>query len=348
MGSIGGGMLFNFRLFNKIFYALFLLVLILVLGTVGFLIIEDDFTLLDAFYMTILTVSTVGFNEVGELSDVGRIFTAFLIITSFGTFAYALTSITSYLVGGEYKKYFKDYRMIKSLDKLNGHVVVCGYGRVGTQAVSQLLAYNMKFVVIEKDEAIIEKFEREKKFPYLSGNAIKDEDLIQAGIDRASAIITTLPSDSDNLFVVLTARETNKKLTIISRASNASSVRKLKIAGANNVIMPDSLGGSHMASLVVTPDVIEFLDNISIQGESDVTLEAVSFDNLPAESKFNTIADLNAKYKTGCNIIGFKDPSANYIINPDGDTEIVPGSILIVLGKPEQIMELNSVFGIST
>ena len=341
-------MLFNFRLFNRVFYALFLLVLILVIGTVGFLIIEEEYTLLDAFYMTILTVSTVGFNEVGVLSDTGRMFTAFLIITSFGTFAYALTSITSYLAGGEYKKYFKDYRMVKSLDKLNGHVIVCGYGRVGTQAVSQLIAFNKSFVVIEKDNSIIEKFETEKKFPFLRGNAITDDDLLQAGIERASAIITTLPSDSDNLFVVLTARETNKKLTIISRASNASTVRKLKIAGANNVIMPDSLGGSHMASLVVTPDVIEFLDNISIQGESDVTLEAVSFDNLPADSKFNTIADLNAKYKTGCNIIGFKDPSANYIINPDVDTEIVPCSILIVLGKPEQIMELNSVFGIST
>ncbi|HAE31815.1 MAG TPA: potassium channel protein [Flavobacteriales bacterium] len=339
-------MLFNFRFFNRIFYAMFLLALIMVVGTLGFMLIEDEFSLLDAFYMTIITVSTVGFNEVGELSDNGRLFTVFLIITSFGTFAYALTSITSYLVGGEYRQYFKEQRMVKNLDKISDHVIVCGYGRVGTQAVSQLLAFNKKFVVIEQDQAIIDKFESEKKFPYLKGNAIKDEDLMKAGIEKASAIITTLPSDSDNLFVVLTARETNKKLTIISRASRPSSVRKLKIAGANNVIMPDSLGGSHMASLVVTPDVIEFLDNISIQGESDVTLEAISFDNLPAESKYKTIADLNAKYRTGCNIIGFKDPSGSYIINPDERTEIVPSSTLIVLGKPEQITELNSVFGI--
>lgn len=339
-------MLFNFKLFYKIFYALFLLALIIIVGTVGFLFIEDEFTLLDAFYMTIITVSTAGFNEVGDLSDAGRLFTAFLIITSFGTFAYALTSITSYLVGGEYRKYFKEYRMLKNLEELQGHVIVCGYGRVGTQAVSQLSAHNRNFVVIEQDDAIIDRFESEKKLRYLKGNATTDEDLVKAGIDRAKALITTLPSDSDNLFVVLTAREINPKLKIIARASKASSVRKLKIAGANNVIMPDSLGGSHMASLVVTPDVIEFLDSISIQGESEVMLEAISFDKLPAETKYKTIDDLNAKYQTGCNIIGFKGPDGNYVINPDGGTEIIPNSTLIVLGNPDQITELNSVFGI--
>jgi len=340
-------MLLNFKLFYKIFYALFLLALIIIVGVVGFMYIEDDYTLLDAFYMTIITVSTAGFNEVHELSDNGRLFTAFLIITSFGTFAYALTSITSYLVGGEYKKYFKEFRMLKDLDKLDGHVIVCGYGRVGSQAVSQLIAHSQKFVVIEQDPAIIERFELAKTFPYLKGNATTDEDLEKAGIHKAKAIITTLPSDSDNLFVVLTAKEIKKSLKIISRASKGSSVKKLKIAGANNVIMPDSLGGSHMASLVITPDVVEFLDNISIQGESDVTLEAISFDEIPADAKYKTLADLNKKYNTGCNIIGFKDPNDEYTINPDWDTEIIAGSTLIVLGKPEQITRLNRIFGIS-
>ncbi|MBL4705137.1 MAG: potassium channel protein [Flavobacteriales bacterium] len=339
-------MLLNFKLFYKIFYALFLLALIIVIGTVGFMLIQDEYSLLDAFYMTIITVSTAGFNEVGDLSDDGRLFTAFLIITSFGTFAYALTSITSYLVGGEYKVYFKEFRMLKDLYKLEDHVIVCGYGRVGRQAVSQLIAHNQTFVVVEQDPEIIEKFHLEKQFPYLKGDATTDEDLMKAGIAKAKAIITTLPSDSDNLFVVLTAREINSKLTIISRASKSSPVRKLKIAGANNVIMPDSLGGSHMASLVITPDVVEFLDNISIQGESEVTLEAISFDEIPADAKYKTLADLNKKYNTGCNIIGFKDPKGEYTINPDWTTEIVAGSTLIVLGKPEQITRLNRIFGI--
>ena len=139
-------MLLNFKLFYKIFYALFLLALIIVIGTVGFMLIQDEYSLLDAFYMTIITVSTAGFNEVGDLSDDGRLFTAFLIITSFGTFAYALTSITSYLVGGEYKVYFKEFRMLKDLYKLEDHVIVCGYGRVGRQAVSQLIAHNQNYL----------------------------------------------------------------------------------------------------------------------------------------------------------------------------------------------------------
>ncbi len=339
-------MLFNFRLFSKIFYALFLLALIIVVGTVGFLFLEDEFTVLDAFYMTIITVSTVGFSEVGQLSDGGRVFTALLIITSFGTFAYALTSITSYLVGGEYRKYFKEYRMLKNLEELSDHVIVCGYGRVGTQAASQLMAHHNQFVVVEQDDQIIEAFELKREFPFLKGNATTDEDLIKAGIEKAAALITTLPSDADNLFVVLTAREINPNLTIISRASKSSSVKKLKIAGANNVIMPDSLGGSHMASLIVTPDVMEFLDSISIQGESSITLEAVSFNHLPSGSNYKTIGELNGLYQTGCNIIGFKDPDGNYIINPDEGTKIVPACKLIVLGNPNQIKKLNNLFGI--
>lgn len=339
-------MLFNFKLFRKIYIALGILALIIFVGTAGFKLIEEEYSLLDSFWMTIITVSTVGFNEVGELSDLGRLFAAFLIITSFGTFAYALTSISSYLVGGEYRKYFKDYRMLKDLEQLNNHVIVCGYGRVGTQAASQLQAYNRSFVVIEQDDKTIEKLTA-SGITHLKGNATIDEDLIKAGIHRATAIITTLPSDADNLFVVLTAREISRKLTIISRASGGSTVRKLKIAGANNVIMPDSLGGSHMASLVVTPDTIEFLDHISIQGDSEITLEAISFNNLPQDTKYKKIKELDEKYQTGCNIIGFKNPLGEYIINPDRNTEIVPGCTLIVLGKPEQIKSLNLIFGIN-
>lgn len=338
-------MLLNFKLFRKIYLALGILALIIFIGTTGFMIIEEEYTLLDAFWMTIITVSTVGFSE-GDLSPEGKLFTAFLIITSFGTFAYAITSITSYLVGGEYRKYFKNYQMLKMLENLDGHIIVCGYGRVGTQAVSQLTAYKKSFVVIEQNEAILERFE-EQKIPYLRGDATSDEDLQKAGIDKAVALITTLPSDADNLFVVLTARGRNHKLRIVSRASKASSVKKLKIAGANNVIMPDSLGGSHMASLIVTPDVVEFLDMLSIQGKSDITLEAISFNNLPSDSKYRTIDELDTKYSTGCSVIGFKNAEGGYTINPDGSTEIVPGSTLIVLGNPDQINKLNGLFGIN-
>lgn len=339
-------MLLNFRLFRKVYVALLVLMLIILTGTIGFILIED-YTLLEAFYMTIITVSTVGFSEVRELSDMGRLFTSVLIITSFGTFAFAVTSITKYLVGGEYKQYFKDYRVNKEINKLSNHVILCGFGRNGRQAANTLIAHKQKFVIIENNPEIIEHIRLNKDLLYIVGDATSEEHIKLAGIERAKALITTLPKDSDNLFVVLTARELCKKLSIISRASEDSSDRKLRIAGANNVIMPDKVGGQHMASLVMNPDVIEFLDHISIEGKHEINLEEIRFENIPEEYQFKTIRELNSKYSTGCLIIGFKTPNSDYIINPSPDTELIRGSKLFVLGKPSQIKHLNQIFGVN-
>ena len=302
---------------------------------------------LDAFYMTIITVSTVGFNEVETLGTEGKIFTAFLIIMSFGTFAYALTSISKYLLEGEYRIYFKDFQMNKEVEKLEGHIIVCGYGRVGTQAVSELIAHNKEYVIIEQSSDLLDKFRATKEHLFIEGNATSDETLELAQINKASALITTLPSDADNLFVVLSAKELNPRLKVISRASKSSSVKKLKIAGANNVIMPDSLGGTHMASLVITPDVIEFLDHITIQGQSQINLEEIAFDNIPENYKNKTISNIANDFDTGCNIVGYKTPDGDFIVNPKPDILLVPGSKLFVLGKPEQISEINKIFGIT-
>ena len=304
----------------------------------------EGMSFFDSFYMTISTVSTVGFGDTKVITQGGRFFTAILIVMSFGTFAYALTSISRYLLEGEYKIYFKDHQMHKEIEKLKGHVIVCGYGRVGTQAVSELLAHNKDYVILEQSKELLDVFRAEKKHLFLEGDATSDEILEKAGIQTASALITTLPSDANNLFVVLSANELNPNLTIISRASKSSSVKKLKIAGATNVIMPDSLGGAHMASLVVTPDVIEFLDHISIQGESKCNLEEISFQNIPEEYKGKTIGEIKAFFETGCNIIGLRTPDGEFVVNPSCDFIIEPEIKLFVLGNPEQIIELNSIF----
>ena len=175
-----------------------------------------------------------------------------------------------------------------------------------------------------------------------------DENLIDAGIKRAKAIITTLPSDSENLYVVLTARELCKNILIISRASNHSTVKKLKIAGASNVIMPDIVGGAHMASLVTLPDVNEFLDHISVQGAADVNLEEVAFSDVPEEMQYLTLKELGARNKLGVNIIGFKTSEGEYIINPGPNTKILPDSKLFVLGTKLQINVLNKVLSIKS
>ena len=338
-------MLFSFKYFKDLYIAFFMLMGVVLVGTFGFMIVEG-YTLIEGFYMTIITVSTVGFEEVKPLSSAGRLFTSFLIITSFGTFAFAVSSITKYLVEGKYRSYFKTYRVEKNIEKLSGHTIVCGYGRNGEQAVKTLQAHNQKFVVIENVANVIERNTDLDDILFIDGDATNEQNIIKAGVHNASALISTLPKDSDNLYVVLSARELNGKLNIISRASKLASDRKLRIAGANNVVMPDKVGGEHMAQLVTMPDVVEFLDHIKIQGRAEINLEEISFDNLPGNFKYKTIRELEGKFKTGVMIIGFKTPEGEYIINPSADLELIPGSNLFVLGKPEQIARLNEVFGL--
>lgn len=330
--------------FKELYLTVFLLSGILIAGTTGYMLIED-FTLIEAIYMTIITVSTVGFGEIHTLTDSGRVFTAIMILFSFGIFAFAASSITRYIVTGQLKDYFKNYKVDALLDTIKGHVIVCGYGRNGSQAIETLLAYNKKIVIIESDDTILDKL-KEKKLPYLKGDATDEIVLKKAGIMRANAVITTLPKDADNMFVVLTSRELNPSLHIISRASRDSSEKKLRIAGADNVILPDKVGGAHMASLVVTPDVYEFLDRISVMGSNEVNLEEISFNHLPDKYHNKTLSELDRDYNTGCLIIGFRTTDGQYIINPPGDIEIVSGSKIFVLGRPDQISALNGIFNL--
>lgn len=339
-------MLLNYKIFARVYYALAILFLIIIGGTIGYTIVED-WDLVDSFYMTIITVSTVGFSEVETLSTAGKIFTSFLIITSFGTFAYAVTSITSYLVGGEYRAYFKDYRVNKKIDNLQNHTIICGFGRVGKQACADMVAHKEKVVVIEYNNELVDKnIADDSSYFIMRGDATNDDILEKAGVTRAKALITALPKDADNLFVVLSARGINKKLKIISRSSNIKNLKKLSTAGANNVIMPDTVGGSHMASLVTTPDVMEFLDLIKISGGHEINIEEITFSDLPQDYKFKSIGEIDAKKITGCNIIGYRHPNGDYEINPDPSLEVVPDSKLFVLGNPAQIEHLNQLFGL--
>jgi voltage-gated potassium channel len=338
----------HFKFFSKLYFALGLILSIILIGTFGFMIVEG-WRLLDSLYMTIVTVSTVGFAEVHELSDAGKMFTAFLIVTSFGTFTYAVSAVTTYIIGGEYVRYYKELKNMKNLEKLSGHTIVCGYGRVGKQAAHDLRFYKKNYVIIERDADIaLSEDDDENIFNevFVKGEATDDKILVRAGVKKATALITALPKDADNLFVVLSARELNPKLKIISRASSYSTMRKLRIAGADNVIMPDTVGGAHMASLVVNPDVMEFLDLIQVSGKASVNLEEINFQQLPEDLQFCTIENLKVKAMAGCNVIGIKLPTGEYIINPPDETKVTPGSKLFVLGNPEQIRMLNQKFGI--
>jgi voltage-gated potassium channel len=329
---------------EQIKVALSLLFITLFIGTVGYMVLSGD-TFIDALYMTVITISTVGFGLIHPLTAPEKIFTIFLIILSVSLYGYIVKVMSENMANGAFFENLKLKKMQKKIDSLSGHTIVCGYGRNGQKAVTKLQNYDQKIVIVEREESLIKAIEKDKIL-YVNGDATFDENLILAGVQNAGNLIVALPSDADNLFIVLTARQMNKGLTIISRASNESSYNKLKIAGANNVIMPDKLGGDHMASLVVVPGLIEFIDNLSIVGKSNINIEEVAVDKLYDTADIKTIRDLDLRQKTGCTVIGFKGIEEEYVVNPEADIKLVPNSKVIVLGRPEQIQTLNSIYNL--
>ena len=327
---------------SRLYKALLLLLLVVIVGVAGYMILSN-YGFIDALYMTVITITTVGFGEVHPLSASEKLFTIFLILMSVVIFGFVASTVTQYIASGELFEKLKFKKVQKKIGKLKGHTIVCGYGRNGKQAVIKLKKYNKPIVIIENDEKLIENIEAYNLL-YVRGNATQDEVLEKAGIKKAANLITTLPSDANNLFVVLSARQLNKKLTIVSRASDDSSDSKLRIAGANNVIMPDKLGGDHMASLLVTPDIVEFVDKLAIDADNATHLEEIFVEDLPKEFLSRSIIDLDLRRKTGCTIVGFKTPDNKYIINPEANTKLVSNSRLIVLGSLEQIQNLNKLF----
>ena len=328
---------------SRIYVALILLLILIITGTEGYILISG-FSFIDALYMTVITISTVGFKEVQPLDLYSKIFTIFLIFTSVTIYGYVISVITEYISNNSLIEELKFKKVQRKIDKLKDHAIVCGYGRNGKQAIARLKSYDKPCLVIENDAELIKDIEMHGNLMFVKGDATDDEALQRAGILNANSLITTLPSDANNLYVVLSARQLNKNCTIVSRASNDSSYSKLIIAGADNVIMPDKLGGAHMASLVVTPDIMEFIDRLSIEGESSTNLEEILIENLPKEYHSKSILDLDLRRKTGCTVIGFKTPEKRYIINPEATTILTPNSKLIVLGKPEQIEKLHQFF----
>lgn len=330
---------------SKVNTAVFLLMILLCIGVVGFKYL-NNYTWLDAVYMTVITITTVGFKEVGGSQSIeAKVFTIFLILTSVIIVGYAIKVITEYIITKNDVEELKQKKMQKIIDELSNHIIICGYGRNGKQAAKKLLAHKRPFVVIEANKETVEKYQSDV-VPFVHGNANEDEVLMQAGVDRAECLISALPSDSDNVFVVLSARQINKDIRIISRASQETTYGKLKLAGANNVILPDKIGGDHMASLVVVPDLLEFIDNLSIVGETNINIEEVAVEDLYDTSQIKTIRDLDLRKKTGCNVIGYKNENGEYLINPEAEQKLNPNSKVIVLGRPEQIQKLNSLYNI--
>ncbi|GAB3583418.1 potassium channel family protein [Hymenobacter daeguensis] len=334
---------------NRLILAVVLTLASLVIGMTGFTVIEH-YGPVDAFYMTVTTVATVGFGEIHTFSEAGRLFVSIYILYNLVVVAYLVSVFSSFIFDGELRKIYRMIRTDQEIKRFSGHVIVCGFGRNGRRAYQELRASGARVVVIEANQALMqsitdghtgEDYDGDGmaggKIFTVFGDATTDLVLKQAGVERASALITSLPKDADNVFVTLSARALNPRLKIIARASLKTSESKMLTAGADSVVMPDEIGGSHMAKLVVRPEVIRFLDLISGLSADKLRLEEMSFEQLRRDLRGRTIRELDVRSVTGATIIGMRQASGSLLVSPPVDYVPVEGDVLLVLGSEEQI-----------
>jgi len=323
-----------------------IILLIKIVGVAGFAI-TAGYNFLDALYMTVITITTIGYRELKPLPEPAKIFNIIYIIFSFTVFTYALSRLTRYIVSGELALYFKNRKLMNAIEHFNQHVIICGFGRNGQQAAQIFTGHKTDFVVIDNNEAhFSEWLEDHEKLVYVQGDALDDETLIRAGIKKAKALLLTLPADSDNVFVVLAARHLNPHLQIITRAGLKSSIVKMKTAGANHVILPDQIGGAHMATMVSKPDVIEFINKLWGDDIDSINIESIDYASLPEELKDKSVSDILNWHHTGVNCIGIKSHEGKFIINPAKDTTIHKGMKIMLLGTRHQISHMKELFGV--
>jgi len=328
----------------RLLLALSLLVISLAVGMAGYMWLEG-YSLFDAFYMTVITISTVGFREVKPLSDPGKLFTSLYIVLNLIFFAYLVSTVTKYIFEGELNKIYKNIMTGREVSKLKNHIILCGFGRNGRRAAQELSNSKKKFVIIEKMDPSPDKAPNaKKKYNFIFGDATQDEVLRIAGIEKANTIITTLPNDSENVFITLTAKEMNPDIQVISRASDENVEKKLLRAGADHIVMPDALGGYHMAHIVTKPFIVEFVELLSGFVESDYLLEEFGYDSFRPEFRDIPLADLEIRRKTGATVLGFKNMRKGFIFNPGPHTMLTADDVMIILGREQSIKEFKKVY----
>ena len=342
--------------FNRIYLAIALSTFSLIIGMAGFMGIEH-FRPVEAFYMTIITISTVGFGELHPFSDAGRLFVSFYILYNLFVVAFLVSVVSTFIFDGELRKLFHMFRTDQEIKRFSGHVIVCGFGRNGRKAYQELRANGARVVVIEQSEELLRDLSDGRSgedydgdgvaggtILSVVGDATTDLILEKAGVARATALITALPRDADNVFVTLSARALNPRLNIIARASYKTSESKLMSAGATSVVMPDEIGGSHMANLVVRPEVIRFLDLISGLSADKLRLEELDFQRMRHEVRGQSIRELNIRSRTGATVIGLRQASGAFMVSPSADYVPAVGDVLLIFGSETQIESLEAQF----
>ena len=323
------------RQYNDLFRVIFLLLGLLAFGTMGYRFFEG-WGWFDSLYMTVITLATVGFREIGPMDTAGRAFTIVLIMGGVSVLGYGATKMTSFVVEGRLNEILRGRRMEKVIGKLDGHYIVCGYGRIGTVVTAEFVESGVPVVVVDHAEHPEGIIVGEYQVPLIVGDATDEEVLLSAGIERAKGLVAALPGDAENIMATLVARDLNMDLVIVARAVTETCVSKLYRAGATNVVSPYELGARRMASTVLRPFVVDFLDVMMHAGDAEIRLEQVTIGQ-KSEFAGKTIRESEIGARTGAIILAVGALDGRTINNPSGIHVLEPWEKLIVMGKPDQI-----------
>jgi len=323
---------------RRLFWGVCVLVIIIAAGVIGYVVIED-WSVVDALYMTIITVTTVGYDEVHPLTTTGRIFSIFLIVGGVSGALYALTGIAGYIIEGHLGTTLGRRRMERTIAKLKEHFILCGYGRVGQEIARIFTEEGVPFVIVDKDQESIATAEKDG-YLYVLGDATSDEVLKEAGIERARGLVIAVGNDADSVYITLSARGLRPDLFIEARSSSSMAGAKLKKAGADRIISPYSLGARRMAQLALRPIVVDFIDTvISLRGR-ELQMENIVVGSDSALAGL-TIEEIHRRTKAAILAIGKK--GGKLLANPQGEETIESGDRLITLGTKKQLAALEEI-----
>ncbi len=310
-----------------------LLVIVLTVGVIGYMTLEG-WSLLDAFYMTIITISTVGYSELHPQTVEGRLFTAALIVVGVGTMLFGFGVFAETLADNSFGVFRRQRRMESRLAALRDHFIVCGYGRIGTQVVIEFEEHDVPYVIIDRGEEPLERLHKEQRL-HIEGDAASEELLKQAGIERAKGLVCAVDSDERAVYIVLAARALNAKLYIIARAGYPESIRRLELAGADRVISPYRMAGHLMAELAVRPALVDILDTLH-HGESEIGLEEVLVTPRTAAIG-KTVAEAGLLESSRAQLLAVRRRNGSLHVNPPADLRLEEGDLLIALGSEPQL-----------
>jgi len=313
-------------------------VLIVSGGTTGYMVIEG-WAFEDALYMTVITLSTVGYGEVLKLSSEGRIFTMVLIVTGVGFVFYLAGSIIRFMVEGRIRDILGRRKLEKKIRAQKGHYIICGFGRVGSSIYDSLASESLDIVLIEQDPDRVSKLQ-ELNILHVAGNATSEENLVMAGVENARGLVAALKTDSDNVYVTLSARQLNPDLFILARAEEEQAEKKMLAAGANKVVCPYSMGAHRMAQTILSPTVTDFLDLALMGANQDIQMQEMPVD---PSSKLTNVAlqDSGIRQELDLIIVAVKKAAGGMLFNPSSRTEFEAGDTVITIGDADNLKRLR-------